>query len=96
MQIENKSRQPFIYMHNEYISSMKAIVIRGDKKMITLKITEKERGLLIRAVSECSFAISDSWSSENLETGEWQSNIPSNEQKDIDDLDKLEDKIRGK
>jgi hypothetical protein len=61
--------------------------------MITLKITEREKELLIKAISECSFNIADSWCGENLETGELEYNIPSNDQKDIDDLDKLEDKI---
>jgi len=61
--------------------------------MITLKITKKEWGYLIRAVSECSFGISDSWSGENLETGEVTSSIPSDFQKDIDVLDKLHNKL---
>ena len=61
--------------------------------MITLKITEREKELLIKAVRECSFNIADSNSSENLETGELVYNISSYDQKNIDDLDKLEIKI---
>tara|TARA_R100001530_G_scaffold85161_1_gene59338 strand:+ start:155 stop:349 length:195 start_codon:yes stop_codon:yes gene_type:complete len=64
--------------------------------MITLKIKEREKELLIKAVSECSFNIADMNSFTNSETGELDYNIPSDDQKDIDDLDKLEDKIRGK
>ena len=63
--------------------------------MITLKITERERELLIRAVRECSSNIAEMWCGTNTETGEEEYNIPSNDQKDIDDLDKLEDKIKG-
>ena len=62
--------------------------------MKTLKITEREKGLLIKAISECSFNIADGNCGENLETGELVYSIPTNEQKDIDDLEKLQDKIQ--
>lgn len=64
--------------------------------MITLKITERERELLIRAVSECSFNIAEMWCGTNTETGELDYKIPSDDQKYIADLNNLEDKIKGK
>jgi hypothetical protein len=62
--------------------------------MITLKITEREKKLLIRAVRECSFNIADSWCGTNTETGELDFVIPTDFQKDIDDLDIIELKLK--
>tara|TARA_R110002049_G_scaffold169385_2_gene336011 strand:- start:2414 stop:2584 length:171 start_codon:yes stop_codon:yes gene_type:complete len=54
--------------------------------MKSLKITEKEQEWIIRALGECSFALSEEYSYEE----DWSH--PN--QKDMDYLDKLETKIQ--
>tara|TARA_R100000458_G_C8191619_1_gene185141 strand:- start:563 stop:757 length:195 start_codon:yes stop_codon:yes gene_type:complete len=61
--------------------------------MITLKITQREKELLIRAVGELSFNITESWCGTNSDS-ELEYEIPSSDQKEIADLNNLEDKIR--
>jgi len=56
------------------------------ENMKTLKITEEEQEYIIRALGECSFALSEEYTYE-------YNNQEHPNQKDMDYLDKLKDKI---